>query len=155
MFNRPTIVFLQFTFSVAALLTAINGAVRAETIYKSVDQEGKVTYSKTPPADAIENEEIAPPAAPTAEQVREAEERSRQTTELATELEQDRKRREKERLQREAEEQARQSALPPAPVGMPAPMSPYPYDDHPLIPLQPARPSRPPGGSRPTPRPSR
>ena len=153
MFNRPT-TFPSFGALAALLLFSItNGIASAEKIYKSIDKEGNVTYSTTPPPDAVGSEEIERPAGPTDEQVREAEERSRQTTELAGELERDRVQREKEQAQREADERAR-NAVPVAPVYVPVPV-PYPYYDHPLVQYPPARPARPSGGGRPTPRTSR
>jgi len=132
------------------MISVVSGTTVAEKIYKSIDKEGNVTYSTTPPPDAVGSEEIARPVAPTEEQVREAEERSRQTYELAGELERDRVQREKEQAQREADERAR-NAVPAAPVYVPVPV-PYPYYEHPLVQYPPARPARPSGGGRPTPR---
>jgi len=135
---------------VALMIFIVSGAAAAEKIYKSIDSEGNVTYSTTPPPDAVGSEEIVRPVGPTEAQVREAEEQSRQTNELASALERERVQREKEQAQREADERAR-NVVPAAPVYVPVPV-PYPYYDHPLVQYPPARPARPSGGGRPTPR---
>lgn len=61
-------------------------AAGAQTVYKSVDAQGNVTYSSTPPdsrsAKSIEEVTIAPP--PPESQVREAEERMRRVETEAT-----------------------------------------------------------------------
>ena len=152
--SRPHISIFRLAECAGLLLVGSGIPLHAESIFKSIDQEGNVTYSTTPPQDAVESAKITPPAAPTAEQVREAEERARKTEEFAGTLTKEREAREQERAQRAAEDQARQAAAVPAPVYGPVPAVPYPYSDYPYLPLQPARPSRPPGErpSRPRPR---
>jgi hypothetical protein len=129
------------------LLLAAAAAAAEEPVYKSVDADGNVTYSKQPPPEAVQTETVDLPPAPTAEQVRDAEEQARAVERSAATLEQERK-------QREA------AAQPAAPateriierrVYIPAPVVP----DLPVRPLppQPPLPSPPPGGKPPRPRP--
>jgi len=69
-------------------------SVDADTIYKSVDESGNVTYSQTPPADADSSSEIKLQAPPTGERVEAAQQRHERNLEAAQILEQNRKKRE-------------------------------------------------------------
>jgi len=80
-------------------------ALAAEPIYKSVDEQGNVTYSAQPPATGAKLETIAVPPPPSEEDVRRAEEQAGKVKAQADELE-------KERKVREAERAA--AAVPPA-----------------------------------------
>lgn len=71
-------------------------AVPAETIYKSVDGQGNVTYSAQPLASAVKSEQVDVPAPPSEEAQRQAEEQGRKIKEKAKEMEKDRKAREAE-----------------------------------------------------------
>jgi len=51
-------------------------ALAAEPIYKSVDEQGSVTYSAQPPATGVKSETIAVPPPPSEEDVRRAEEQA-------------------------------------------------------------------------------
>ena len=78
-----------------------------EQIYKSVDQQGNVTYSDQPLPGSVEVEPLRLDPEPTAEQVAGAEERIRRTRALADEMQQN-------RLQQEAaarEQQMQQQRL--------------------------------------------
>jgi len=85
----------------------------ADTIYKSVDDKGNITYSTTPPQDnATSTEvEIAPP--PSEEQIRAAQQRHDRNKEAAEILDENRKKREEQiaeenRLKREQQKQLQQ-----------------------------------------------
>ena len=47
-------------------------AVAADTIYKSIDAEGNVSFSNTPPAPGVESEQIELPSGPSPAQQRES-----------------------------------------------------------------------------------
>ena len=85
----------------------------ADTIYKSVDEKGNVTYSTTPTQDNAKSTEveIAPP--PSEEQVRAAQQRHDRNKEAAEILDENRKKREalsaeENRLKREQQKQLQQ-----------------------------------------------
>ena len=61
---------LQWPLALATLL--LQPTLPAETIVKSVDAEGNVTYSSTPTADAVETETLTVPEGPSDAQRREA-----------------------------------------------------------------------------------
>lgn len=108
-------------FLLAAVLLQPFAAEAGNTLYKSVDEEGRVTYSSTPPEDAVEVEGLRVPPGPSAQTKEEArarvkaiEERSR---EQYQELKEGRKRaaqarvEAQERERREQEEAERQRRL--------------------------------------------
>jgi len=72
------------------VLIPFAGVVAAD-VYKSVDAQGEVTYSDTPPPRDGKSEEVKLGPEPTAAQIREAEERQRAMAQSAEELEQARK----------------------------------------------------------------
>lgn len=126
-------------------------AVSAAPVYKSVDEQGNVTYSAEPPADAVQSEQIAVPPPPSEEEVRQAEEATRQLQEQTNKMEQERKTREAEQAA------AARAAEPPASGGttVVVPLWDPDYVDDPTrIPLRPALPAGP-GRPRPTPLPAR
>ena len=88
-------------------------AAYATQIYKWVDRAGHVTYSSTPPPAGARLQKMPAPPQPTAEDIRQAEDRAKRTQEQASEMEDTRRKQE----EKEAEE-ARLRALqtPPAPV---------------------------------------
>mgnify|MGYP001815000668 FL=1 len=99
-----TIIRLIFLFTVS--LAPLN----AETIYKSVDETGKVTYSTTPPEDSesATQVDIAPP--PSEERIKAAQQRHQRNMEAAGVLDENRKKRdeltaEENRLKREKQKQ--------------------------------------------------
>jgi hypothetical protein len=61
---------------VAALLLPI-GTCGADTFYKSVDEEGRVTYSSQPPPDATEVESLQVEPGPSEEETEEAREQAK------------------------------------------------------------------------------
>lgn len=73
----------------AGLLSLSVTAV-AETIYKSVDASGNVTYSNTPPAQAADVQEVAIPPAPSALDVQNALQDRQQLEQTGARLEQER-----------------------------------------------------------------
>ena len=119
-------------------------AAPAEPIYKSVDEQGKVTYSAEPSAEGVSVEQlkVAPP--PSADEVQRAEEQTQKLKEQAAELE-------KERKAREAEQAAAAKADAAASGGHTV-VVPVPgvVDDPTRIPLRPALPA---GPARPVPTP--
>ena len=60
--------------------------VAAETLYKSVDDKGEVTFSDTPPENAAKVQEIQVQPAPTEQQQRESMEREKRIDQQANEL---------------------------------------------------------------------
>jgi len=87
--------------------------VHAETIYKSVDKNGKVTYSTTPPANSKTSTQvdIAPP--PSEDRIKAAQQRQERNKEAAGILDENRKKRdeltaEENRLKREQQKQLQQ-----------------------------------------------
>jgi len=60
--------------------------VAAETLYKSVDDKGEVTFSDTPPENAARVQEIQVQPAPTEQQQRESMEREKRIEQQANEL---------------------------------------------------------------------
>lgn len=85
------------------------GTAFGQSVYKSVDSAGRVTYSSTPPAaDAVEVETLILPGGPTQSQVEQAQERVLQVRRGAEEME-------RQRLDR-IEERARQRQAPESAV---------------------------------------
>ncbi len=70
----------QTLVGIAAIALLLTAAAKAQTVYKSVDEEGRVTYSEEPPAqaDALRVEEVQIAPGPTEEQRIEAERRAKQ-----------------------------------------------------------------------------
>lgn len=120
----------------------------AEPVYKSVDSEGRVTYSSTPLEDAVEVEDIVIFPAPGEERVRETEERLGETREIAKQLEEARKQRES--LREEARK--RDESVPEPRLSEREPER-YPYYVYPYWGRRPHYPHRPvrPGRPKPVP----
>jgi len=95
--------FFRFFFSLLFLGCA---HALAGEVYKSVDAAGNVTYSTTPPADAVEVQAVDLPPGPSEQQVQEAVERAGQTRQAADKMTE--QRRQKEQAYRERREQAGQ-----------------------------------------------
>lgn len=91
----------------------------ASPLYKWVDSAGQVTYSSSPPPAGTQVEKVQAPPQPSAEEVRQTEERAKRIEEQANELE-------AQRRQQEAHEAeaARLRALqsPPAPIVIETPV---------------------------------
>lgn len=109
---------LRSLFAISLLL-AVAGpqSALATSIFKWVDDTGQVIYSSTPPPRGVQAESIEPAPQPTADAVREAEERTERAQALARELETERLIHEAEEA--EAAEAARLRALesePPMPM---------------------------------------
>ncbi len=95
------------------LLLLMPGIIIAETIYKSVDEEGKVTYSATPPANSEKTSNIKTASPPSEERIKAARDRHKRNTEAANILDENRKKRdainaEEDRLKREQQKQFQQ-----------------------------------------------
>jgi hypothetical protein len=78
--------------------------VAAPAIYKSVDEQGHVTYSSEPPKDAVQVEEVKTAPAPKVEDGN-AQDRARSMMDMANELEQGRLEQEKLRAEEKREQQ--------------------------------------------------
>jgi predicted nucleic acid-binding Zn ribbon protein len=80
---------LSASLLIASTALAIPGLLPAEQVYKSIDAQGNVTYSSTPPSDAdiqrIETLEV--PAGPTPEEQAAAEARARELEAQASQRE--------------------------------------------------------------------
>jgi hypothetical protein len=68
------------------VLALLAGSAAAEQIYRSVDAQGNVTYSSTPPASAVAVDEVSVQPGPSEDAVREARERTRRQEEAASEM---------------------------------------------------------------------
>ena len=95
------------------LLTLSPATLAADTIYKSVDENGHVTYSTTPPKDSEKSKsvDITPP--PSDERIKAAEDRKKRNQEAADILDENRNKRdeitaEENRLKRENQKQLQQ-----------------------------------------------
>lgn len=79
--------------TVAVLLlagvSATSSLAVSETIYKSVDAEGNVTYSSTPAEESVKSRAISVPQGPTDEQRKEAEQIQQQIEQAADQRRQD------------------------------------------------------------------
>lgn len=114
--NLPTNLsnkMMKTTFNIIIFLFIYSSVSVADTIYKSVDKNGKVSYSTTPPKDSETSTEvdIAPP--PSEDRIKAAQERQKRNAEAAEILDENRKRRdeitaEENRLKREQQQQLQQ-----------------------------------------------
>ncbi len=68
------------------ILVLLAGTAAAEQIYRSVDAQGNVTFSSTPPADAAAVEEVSVQPGPSSETQREARERMQRQEATASEM---------------------------------------------------------------------
>ena len=100
-----TVIIILFTISLSPL--------NAETIYKSVDEKGNISYSTTPPdkSETTTTVDIAPP--PSDERIKAAQQRHERNMEAAGVLDENRKKRdeliaEENRLKRERQKQLQQ-----------------------------------------------
>jgi hypothetical protein len=96
---------------VSGIFIFLLSTVLAQPVYKSVDKDGNVTYSSTPPEEAHHVEDTGIVSRPTPEAGAENDvERIKRT---ADELEQDRKARENKRKQQKASAEAEKKAKQP------------------------------------------
>ena len=91
----------------------MSATLAADTIYKSIDRDGHVTYSTTPPqnSETSKSVDIAPP--PSEERIRAARDRQNRNKEAAETLDENRRERDKitteeNRLKREKQKQLQQ-----------------------------------------------
>ncbi len=147
--------------SAALLLATV--ALGAGSIYKSVDEEGRVTYSSQPSSEAAKTEPVRVPPSPSAEATDEAVKRMKETEKEADarfkslmenrqqKAEERKEVQEHKRLEQEAAEQQRRydEALRRSSVYYP------PYRGHWPWPYPPHPPVHPPHPPRPTPLPNR
>lgn len=148
---------MRYALFVTLLLAAT--AATAE-IFRSVDADGNVTFSSTPPPEAVQVDQIDTRAGPSEEQSRAAQERLERMRSTADEMRESREAREAARAEQRAEQRAASGAgtQPRADyeddrgywwyAGRPLPVRPVP---------RPPLPGAAPGGRipRPTPRPLR
>lgn len=87
------------SLSVALLL--LSTAVMGEEIYRTVDDEGNVTYTDQPPTGKQKAEKVELPPGPSPESIQESQERNREIDKAANEAER----------RRQSQEQARDSQL--------------------------------------------
>jgi len=95
------------------LLFATISTLHADTIYKSIDENGRVSYSSTPPDKKDDTSEVSIAPPPSDEQVKAAQEQYEQHLRTGEMLEENRKKRneitaEENRLKRERQEQSQQ-----------------------------------------------
>jgi hypothetical protein len=85
----------------------------ADTIYKSIDKNGRVTYSTTPPTNSEKSKSVDIAAPPSEERIKAAQERQERNKEAAGIMDENRKKRdeitaEENRLKREKQKQLQQ-----------------------------------------------
>ena len=77
---------LPHTVCSIGVLALLAGAVAAESIYRSVDADGNVTFSSTPPANAVDVDEVSVQPGPSAAAQREALQRTRRQAAAARDM---------------------------------------------------------------------
>ncbi len=102
--------FIGHSIRFLVLLPLLSPAM-AQQVYKSVDDRGKVTYSSTPPADAVQVETVPLAPSPSAAEMEAAGESAKKAGRLADELQRERQARQAEADRRE-QSQATPSAVP-------------------------------------------
>ncbi len=103
---KPVIIFFAVSSTFSAILIA-------EPIYKSIDENGKVTYSSTPASNNITSKRVAippPPSAQTKEEARTRHQKNLRTTQL---LEKNRLNRKKEIANNKAIKRGKNKAAEP------------------------------------------
>ncbi|KPJ91315.1 MAG: hypothetical protein AMJ53_11950 [Gammaproteobacteria bacterium SG8_11] len=123
-------------------LAIVTTTLWAQPVYKSVDQDGNVTYSSTPPEDAKHVEDTGIVSSPTAGAVDDVE----KIKQAADELERDRKARESERANQKAAAEAQEKSR--APVEKPVIQRHRPIIQQPIPPAS-GKPSQPPATTLP------
>jgi len=131
------------------ILLLFAGSCAAQTLYKSVDEKGKVTYSDTPPADAVATESVPIAPGPSPQETEQARERAQVISQEAQSRHQELMERRQEEA--EAREQAkreraeREAAEKQQAAEEPSYGQPYPYGwwPNPHPPMRPPRPPRP------------
>ena len=136
--NRHIVLLLCVTTMTYSIVVT---EVKADKIYKIVDENGQVTYSSTPPDDASTDIEtstidVAPP--PSDQRVEAAQQRHERNINAAEQMDENRKARnemisEENRLKRERQQamqksQAEESSKEDGHYGYPHIRRPYPYD---------------------------
>lgn len=97
-------------FSIIAVLLIPLSTSSAETIYKSVDANGKITYSSTPPKDSVNTTKVHIIPAPSQARIEAAQQRHESNIKTARLLDENRKTRnqiveEENRIKREKQKQ--------------------------------------------------
>ena len=77
---------LPHTVCSIGVLALLAGAVAAESIYRTVDADGNVTFSSTPPANAVDIDEANVQPGPSAAAQREARQRARRQEAAARDM---------------------------------------------------------------------
>jgi len=100
----------------AALILLLNTAtVYADTIYKSVDENGKVSYSTTPPTDNTDSSIVNISAPPSDKEIKAAKDRQEKNMEAARQFDENRQTRneitEKENQQKRENQKQKQLQL--------------------------------------------
>lgn len=132
--NRPIL-----SFAAALAISLPCSAIRADTIYQSIDASGNVTFSDTPSEGAAITRSVPVPQGPSEEAVEKAREEVEAISERADALEQKRLRKEQARRAEEHEQQ--RSAATAAPAEAVEYATPgYWYPAYPRHPLRPHRP---------------
>jgi hypothetical protein len=106
-----------------AVLPLLLAAAEADTIYRWVDAEGRVSYSSTPPPAATDVRQVDLPPPPSAAEVDAAKDREKALGELANQLEQSR--REREATAAAARQTDTGDSVPMQPVAPPPPPDEY------------------------------
>jgi len=84
--NKRLVTMTYYAKIFFILFSCTAASVAAETLYKSVNEKGEITFSDSPPENAAQVQQIEVQPAPTEQQQREAMERERLIEEQASKL---------------------------------------------------------------------
>ena len=102
------------SITIMVVFLALISTLHADTIYKSIDESGRISYSSTPPENDLDASEVSISPPPSDEQIKAAQELREQRIRTGEMLEENRKKRdeaaaEANRLKRENQQQNIQS----------------------------------------------
>ena len=102
------------SITIVAVFIVLIPTLHADTIYKSIDESGRISYSSTPPENDLDSSEVSITPPPSDEQIKAAQELREQRVRTGEMLEENRKKRdeaaaEANRLKRENQQQNIQS----------------------------------------------
>lgn len=102
---------MSISIKILCFVLLYPAASYAESIYKSVDENGKVTYSATPPPNSEQTTKIDIQPPPSAEDIKSAQQRHQKLQEAAGALDEDRKKRDEITAEDKRLEQEKQNQL--------------------------------------------
>ena len=144
----------QSSLFLLLIFGSLSGAATAQTVIRSVDEEGHVTFSDRPVADPNARQEAIrlQVGQPSDQEADAAQQRHREMREAADKLQAERERKETERRQREEQRRKRELEQPQVIVIEKEQGHPYFWPGGPVRPVRPIKPGQPgirPPGQRP------